>query len=114
MQLLVLITNQTEKIPAILSEFVEKGIKGATLVECQGMLEALDQASAVPAGTLHTLKQLAGPAQVENKMILVLLNDCKLQAARDAIHNQIGILNKPNVGVMFTLPLLSVEGVPEE
>lgn len=111
MQLLVLITHQTEKIPEVLAEFVEKGIKGATIVDCQGMLEVLRQS---PVKDMAMLAQFAQVPSTEQKMMMVLLSDWKLQAAKDAIHRQIGILNRPNVGVMFTLPLLAVEGVPEE
>lgn len=114
MQLLVLITNQTEKVPSVLSSFMESEIKGATVLDCEGMLAALDRASIEPPSIFGSLRRFINPENEANKMLMVLLPESKVELAKDIIHKEIGILDKPNTGVMFTIPTLTVEGIPEE
>lgn len=114
MQLLVLITNQTEKIPNVLSAFMESEIRGATVVDCEGMLAALDRASIEPPSIFGSLRRFINPENEANKMLMVLLPAAKVEMTKDIIHREIGILDKPNTGVMFTMPILTAEGIPEE
>ena len=44
MQLFVYITNHHECIAPLMNELMARGIRGATSVECQGMLAAVNEA----------------------------------------------------------------------
>ena len=111
MQLLVMITNQTEKVPGVLSGFMEAGIRGASVIDCEGMLAALDRASIEPPSIFGSLRKFINPENELNKMLVVLLPADVVPKAKDVIHSVIGQFNKPNTGVMFTLPVLDVEGI---
>ena len=111
MQLLVVITNQTEKVPNVLSAFMEEGIKGASVLDCEGMLAALDRASIEPPSIFGSLRKFINPENELNKMLVVLFEDELIRKAKDIIHREVGQFNKPNTGVMFVLPVLDVEGI---
>ena len=61
MQLLVMISNQTEKVPSVLSGFMEEGIRGASVIDCEGMLAALDRASIEPPSIFGSLRKFINP-----------------------------------------------------
>ena len=111
MQLLVMSTNQTEKVPSVLSGFMEAGIRGASVIDCEGMLAALDRASIEPPSIFGSLRKFINPENEANKMLVVLLPADVVPKAKEVIHRVIGQFDKPNTGVMFVLPVLDVEGI---
>ena len=51
MQMLVFITKQTECINPILADLLNRNISGATVIDCEGMLKAINESSIrSPAG----------------------------------------------------------------
>lgn len=112
MQLLVFITNDVNSISPILSELMEKGIGGATVVDCKGMLTALNESSVEPPPIFGSLRRFINPDREAGKMIFMVVEDGELEKAKDAIHDVCGNLSRPNSGIMFSLPLMWVEGVP--
>ena len=47
MQMLVFITKQTECINPILADLLNRNISGATVIDCEGMLKAINESSIV-------------------------------------------------------------------
>ena len=45
MQMLVFITKQTECINPILADLLNRNISGATVIDCEGMLKAINESS---------------------------------------------------------------------
>lgn len=111
MQLLVFISNSDHSVTPILAEFLTAGVKGATVVECEGMLHAIDDANIEPPPIFGSLRQFLNPASPVGKMIFVVLEDDMVSVAKEVIHRVSGTLKKPNTGILFTVPLSSVEGV---
>ena len=114
MELLVLITNNTEKIPSLLSAFMENNINGATVIDCNGMLSSIDVSNVEPPQIFGSLRKFINQNHENNKMVWVMSSPSKIEKAKAIIHDKIGLLTKPNTGVMFTLPVLSFEGISEE
>jgi nitrogen regulatory protein PII len=48
-----------------------------------------------------------------NKTIFVVLKDEQVLLAIDVIKRKVGDLNKPGVGILFTIPVNYVEGIAE-
>lgn len=112
MQLLVFITNDVNSVSPILSELMDKEIGGATVVDCKGMLTALNESSVEPPPIFGSLRKFINPDRESGKMIFMVLEDNELDKAKEVIHDVCGNLSRPNAGIMFSLPLMWVEGVP--
>lgn len=112
MQLLVFITNKTESITPILSELLDHGISGATVVDCKGMLTALNESSVEPPPIFGSLRRFVNPEHESGKMLFVVVSDERMPIVKGVIKEHTGSLKSPNTGVMFTVPLTSAEGVP--
>ncbi len=113
MQLLVNITNHEESVTPIMEKLMEAGIHGASIVDCQGMLAAVNADSINAPSIFGGLRQFVNPERPDNKMIIVVLKDEQVQCAIDIIHSVAGNLKLPNTGVLFALPVTRWEGVTE-
>lgn len=111
MQLLVFISNSDRSVTPILTEFLGAGVTGATVVECEGMLHAIEDANVEPPPIFGSLRQFVSPTSPVGKMIFAVLEDEMVPVAKEVIHRVSGTLKKPNTGILFTVPLSSVEGV---
>ena len=105
MQLLVHITNHEDTVEPILTRLAAEEIHGASVVECEGMLKSLNADSVDAPSIFGGLRQFVNPGQDKNKMILVVLKDEEIQKVVDAIHQIAGDLQKPNTGIIFTVPV---------
>ncbi len=114
MQLLIHITNHEEVVKPLMQAFAQKGIRGASVVDCQGMLKSLNEDSIDAPSIFGGLRKFVNPDQETNKLVLVVLPDEKVSLAIDTIHELSGNLKLPNTGILFTLPITRWEGVSKE
>lgn len=111
MNILFLVLNETEYLDDILDAFVEIGVKGATILDSQGMGSALTNGGKDTPffGTLRTLFDNARPY---NKTIFTVIEDEEvLEDAVKAVKEILGDMEKPGVGLMFTLPIGKIYGM---
>lgn len=112
MQALFLVLNETKYLEDILEAFVEVGVKGATIVDSQGMGRALAVNSDQHIPMFGYLKNLMDDAHPYNKTIFTVLDDQALvDKVVKAVDDVVGDINKPGVGFMFTIPVGSVYGI---
>lgn len=112
MHLLFLILNETEYLDNILTEFLEIGIKGATILDSQGMGRALSNNSDIPI--FGSLKSILNSSRPYNKTVFsVIENEELLNKAIDTISNIVGDISKPGVGLIFSVPISNVHGLPK-
>ena len=111
MQLLVHITNHETSVTPILSAMMKEGIHGATVVDCEGMLSAIDHSSEEPPPIFGSLRAFLNPERQPNKMILAVLKDEDIPRVREIIHGIAGDMKLPNTGILFTVPVMNWEGV---
>lgn len=111
MQLLVFIASNADVISPILKDLMERGIHGGTVIECEGMLQALYESSVEPPPLFGSLRQFLRPESAKGKILFLALHDEQFEAARAVIHGVCGGLDKPNSGVLFTLPIGYAEGI---
>lgn len=113
MLLQVLILRQTELVPELLSEFAREGVRGSTVIECEGALQVLGQASVDAPPIFASLRKFLNPDQEHNKLVLTVLSEDMYPRARRAIHKVVGDLSVPGTGILFTVPITNVEGLAE-
>ena len=107
---MVFILNKVEVLEDLLREFNTAGNHGATILTSTGMARALhgnDEESPL----FGSLRALLDPGRAENRTILIVLRDEQVHAAVSVIQGVVGDLNKPDTGIVFTLPIDLVEGV---
>lgn len=114
MQLLVHITNHEEVVTPIMEKMMDKGIHGASVVDCEGMLARINEDSVDAPAIFGGLRQLINPERPQHKMIIVALKDEQVQTGIDIIHEVSGNLKLPNTGIMFAMPITRWEGVAEK
>ena len=107
-ELLVLILNKTECLKDILSSFMENGIKGATILDSQGMAHNLYEYNELRF--MGSLRMLLDPEHKESKTVLLVIEKEKVQLVSKIVNEITGGLDKPDTGIIFTLPVNYVEG----
>jgi len=108
MELLVLVINEDDKVEPILSGFLTLGIKGATVVNSQGMARRVNEKAPVLAG----LQDLLSRSRPQNTTVFsVIETSDQLEAAMQLIQRICGDLHDPGTGIVFTIPVSRVVGL---
>jgi len=110
MKLLVIVTNEREKVGEIFKEFIDVGVGGATAIDTQGMARILYDKNVDNIPLFGSLKMLIDDKYPFNKTIFVVLDDELVKPAIEAVKKALGDISKPNVGILFVLPVEYVEG----
>jgi len=110
MQLLVAIINDPEKLDEVLSGFIELGITGATILSSEGMGALLSHDIPIFAG----LKTLINRSRPQNRTILSVIEDDRVEPAMALLQEVCGDLSVPATGIAFTISLGLVVGLAPE
>ncbi len=110
MKLLVVILNKVEKLEEVLEGYLEIGISGATVIDSVGMGHIVSEEVPIFAG----LRFMFAGAKSHNKTILSAIKDEKERSAIELLEKILGDLNQPGTGIVFTLPIDTVEGLKPE
>lgn len=113
MNALFLVLNETEYLDDILDAFVDVGVKGATILDSQGMGSALTLTNGGKNQPFFgALRSLLDNARPYNKTIFTIIEDEEiLDDAVKAVKKILGDMEKPGVGLMFTLPIGKIYGM---
>ena len=106
MELLILILNREEKLEEILTFFLEEGVRGATILDSEGMGRILSQEVPIFAG----FRDLFAPAKPFNRTIVSVVPDELVEPLGEGISQILGGWNKPGTGLLFTVPVSRVWG----
>ena len=109
MQLFVLVLNKTELMEDILHKMALSGIKGATVLESTGMARLLKDVDDMPF--FSGLRSMLNQNRSQSNTVFVVLEDNQVSTARKIVNEVTGGLDKPDTGIMFSLPTLFVEGI---
>jgi hypothetical protein len=108
MKALFIVLNQESYLEDILMAFVELGVKGATILDSQGMAGAMLQVERhIPFfGALKSSLEVARP---NNKTIFTVIDNQEvLTRVTDRIQLMFADVKRPGYGFMFAMP---VEGI---
>ncbi|NLK29649.1 MAG: hypothetical protein GX305_01145 [Aminobacterium colombiense] len=110
MQMLVIVLNKVDKVESLFKEFINIGVRGATIIDSTGMARVLhEDIDKIPL--FGSIKMLINDQYPYNKTIFVVLEDEQVQPAIDAVKRVVEDLSKPDVGILFTIPVNCVEGL---
>jgi len=111
MQLLVIILNKTEFLSKLLNEMMENNICGATVLESTGMIQVISEQSIEPPSIFGSLREFINPSRESSKTVFMVLPDEQIEIAKRIVNQVTGGLEKPNTGIMFTIPISFAEGI---
>lgn len=106
MKAIFIILNQTEYLEDVLNVLIDNGVKGATILDSQGM------ASAIVHGDIHdiplfgSLKSVLEGSRPYNKTIFsVIKKDEVVERVIEEVEQLLEDVKKPGVGFIFTVPV---------
>ena len=112
MNVLVIVLNKMDYLDDILDCFVEIGIKGATIIDSQGMGSAITNSGRGNEPMFGAIRSFLDNARPYNKTIFTVIEDEEMLAEAVKIVKEIvGDIYKPGVGMMFTLPVGNTYGM---
>ena len=109
MKLMFVVLNQVELLDPLLESFMDKGIRGATILSSRGMARELSQNEDYPV--FGTLRFLFDPERQENKTIFMVIDDDQVSTVKESIEEVVGDLDAPDSAVFFTVPVADVGGI---
>lgn len=113
MQLLFLVLNDTTLLDDLFSSFLTAGITGATCIESTGMGKALSELGSSSIPIFAALRHHLNESRPYNRTIFTLLPDEKVDQAVAAVERVVGDLSRPGAGLLFTVPVGRVVGLPK-
>ena len=113
MKVLTLILKHVEYTDEIITKLAESGVRGGTILDGTGMASSLKHhMDELPMfGMLRHLIEEGEKDPV--KMMIFVLEDSQIESTKRIIKKITGEFNKPNTGIMFTIPVADVEGLGE-
>lgn len=110
MQLLIIVLNKVNKLDKLLEGFMDKGYSGATIISSTGMVSELAK-HMEDYPIFGSLRFMIDLNRKESKTIFMVLKDEAVEGAKQVVRQVVGDLSKPDTAVLFTLPVLSAEGI---
>lgn len=110
MQLLLIVLNKIEKLDELLETFLDNDFSGATIINSTGMMSELAK-NMEDLPIFGSLRYMIDLDREETKTIFMALKNDQVEPAKKVVREVVGDLSKPDTAVMFTLPILSVEGI---
>ncbi len=110
-KLLILILSKIDAMPKILSEFMNAEIRGTSIVDCEGMLRAIQNSDINPPPIFGSLRQFLNPERPRGKILFTVLAENKVSQAREIIDKAVGGLENPDTGICFTIALDDIAGI---
>ena len=108
MQLVVIVLNKIEVLDKMLKGFGNANIPGATILDSKGMAMELGEIDELRF--LGSLRMMLNPAHHESRTIFLVIDEEKIPTISEILNNVTGGLEKPDTGVMFSLPVNYTEG----
>lgn len=114
MYALFLVLNEVDYLDDILSTFLDIGVKGATILDSQGMGSAIVHGENRDIPLFRSLKSFLDSSRPYNKTIFTVIQSEELvRKAMQAVNDVVGDISKPGVGLMFTVPIGHIQGMNE-
>ena len=106
MQLLFFVMNDVDKLDQLLEDLSQEPEFRATIYDSMGMAHMLKD-----TGTFFSLRTLLNQSQVNSKTIMMALEEESIEKAVRIIEENVGDLEDPDTGVVFTVPVSYSKGI---
>lgn len=103
MKMLISVLNRTEDLEPVLNKLEQENIRGATVLQSRGM--AMTLVKYFDGSFLGSLRSMMEPDREENRTIFMVIRDDEVDCAVDAIESVVGSFDRPNTGIVFTIPV---------
>ena len=107
-ELLIIILDDLERLPDLLTSLQNAGIPGFTLLDSIGGHRAsnwLDELG------LSGLSKMFGASEIKRRMLLAVVDSDQMDAAIAAAEQAVGGFGRPNSGILFTMPVTRALGI---
>ncbi len=105
---LFLVLNKNQYLEEILDMFIKAGVKGATIVDSQGIGRAVGESDNI----FGPIRKIIDGSRPYNKTIFTVIEDeAILDDVVTKVHEILGDITEPGFGIMFTIPLGHVYGM---
>lgn len=112
MEALFIVLNNPDHLEDLLDKFVEIGVKGATILDSQGMGFAMAFGGHGNEPFFGKIRSVIDNSRPYNKTVFTVIEDKEtLDRAVDAAKEVFGDVYQPGIGMMFTMPVNNVYGV---
>lgn len=108
MQLVIIVLNKIEVLDKMLKKFGDANIPGATILDSKGMAMELGEIDELRF--LGSLRMVLNPAHHESRTIFLVVDEEKIPTISEILNDVTGGLDKPDTGVMFSVPVNYTEG----
>lgn len=109
MKLLIIVLNKIECLDRLLTAFGKHNIPGATILDSRGMAQTLEGHDELRFTA--SLRLLMNPAHRENKTILIVISEDRVDEVVRIVNEVTGGLDKSDTGILFTVPVEHTEGI---
>lgn len=109
MKVLFFVLNKVDKLNALLNEFANKDVTGATIMNSHGMAHSLYDSDDHHA--FASFRLFLDPKRKESKTIMMVIKDEEQDKVLECIEKVIGNLDKPDTGIIFTMPVDFIKGL---
>ena len=111
MEMFVLVLNHTELLNDILKDMLDGGFKGATVVDCRGILRELDAGTDDDAPMMGVLRHFHAPERSRCKLVMAAIDEAERPRLLKIVNDRTGGLSKVDAGIAFTVPLGEIRGI---
>ncbi len=109
MEALFIVLNHEGHYKELLKTFEENKIYGGTILESQGLARYM--AENFSTFKFDYLSSIMNDGRPYNKTIFMVLDEEKLEIAKNCVREVVGNLEEENVGIMFSIKVSSFEGL---
>ena len=112
MNALFIVLNKPDYLEDLLDKFIEIGVKGATILDSQGMGFAVTHGGHGKEPFFGKIRSIIDNSRPYNKTVFTVIEDEEtLQKAVSAAKEVFGDVYEPGIGMMFTMPVGNVYGM---
>ena len=111
MEVFGLVLNHTELLAPIMQDMKDAGFRGATAVDCTGMLRELDGNVDVNAPMMGLLRHFHSPERSQCKLLFAVIQEEDRPRLLEIVNKRTGGLEQVEAGVAFGVPLEFIGGV---
>jgi len=105
-KLVIVVLDDREILDDLLMGFVDLGVRGATVLDSQGMGQIIRQDMPIFSGLANLFPQTSGSVT-----ILSVMDHSLVESSFELIDEIVGEIDRPNSAICFSLPVEQFRGI---